>query len=55
MADRDRPYMQFNFLVSIGDGTDPATVAAGWPFSSMSLRSIVTPPSSPALSRPGGQ
>ncbi len=30
MADRDRPYMQFNFLVSIGDGSDPATVAAGF-------------------------
>jgi phage tail-like protein len=30
MADRDRPYMQFNFLVSIGDGVDPSTVAAGF-------------------------
>jgi phage tail-like protein len=30
MADRDRPYMQFNFLVSIGDGTDPSTVVAGF-------------------------
>jgi phage tail-like protein len=30
MADRDRPYMQFNFLVSIGDGTDPGAVAAGF-------------------------
>jgi phage tail-like protein len=30
MAERDRPYMQFNFLVSIGDGTDPGTVAAGF-------------------------
>jgi phage tail-like protein len=30
MPDRDRPYMQFNFLVSIGDGTDPGTVTAGF-------------------------
>jgi phage tail-like protein len=30
MPDRDRPYMQFNFLVSIGDGTDPSTVVAGF-------------------------
>ena len=30
MPDRDRPYMQFNFLVSIGDGTDPGAVAAGF-------------------------
>ena len=30
MADRDRPYMQFNFLVSIGDGTDPSAVTAGF-------------------------
>lgn len=30
MADRDRPYMQFSFLVNLGAGTDPTSVQAGF-------------------------
>jgi phage tail-like protein len=30
MPDRDRPYMQFNFLVSLGGGADPASVQGGF-------------------------
>jgi phage tail-like protein len=30
MADRDRPYMQFNFLVNLGGNSDPGSVQAGF-------------------------
>lgn len=30
MPDRDRPYMQFNFLVNLGGGTDPASIQGGF-------------------------
>ncbi|MFN2441765.1 MAG: phage tail protein [Thermoanaerobaculia bacterium] len=30
MADRDRPYMQFNFLVNLGGGTDPSSIQGGF-------------------------
>lgn len=30
MADRDRPFMQFNFLVNLGGGTDPSAIQAGF-------------------------
>jgi phage tail-like protein len=30
MPDRDRPYMQFNFLVNLGGGTDPGSVQGGF-------------------------
>jgi phage tail-like protein len=30
MPDRDRPYMQFNFLVNLGGGSDPASVQGGF-------------------------
>ncbi len=30
MADRDRPYMQFNFLVNLNGGTDPSSVQGGF-------------------------
>ena len=30
MPDRDRPYMQFNFLVNLGGGVDPASVQGGF-------------------------
>jgi phage tail-like protein len=30
MADRDRPYMQFNFLVNLGGGTDPGSIQGGF-------------------------
>jgi phage tail-like protein len=30
MADRDRPYMQFNFLVNLGGGADPGSIQGGF-------------------------
>src|SRR5436190_1858238 len=30
MPDRDRPYMQFNFLVNLGGGTDPNSIQGGF-------------------------
>ena len=30
MAERDRPYMQFNFLVNLGGGADPASIQGGF-------------------------
>jgi|ERR1043166_741041 phage tail-like protein len=30
MPDRDRPYMQFNFLVNLGGGTDPTSIEGGF-------------------------
>ena len=30
MADRDRPYMQFNFLVNLNGGIDPGSVQGGF-------------------------
>lgn len=30
MADRDRPYMQFNFLVNLNGGVDPSSVQGGF-------------------------
>src|ERR1051325_2907647 len=29
MPDRDRPYLQFNFLVNLGGGTDPSSIQGG--------------------------
>src|ERR1051325_6681561 len=30
MPDRDRPYLQFNFLVNLGGGTDPSSIQGGF-------------------------
>lgn len=30
MPDRDRPYMQFNFLVNLGGGSDPTSIEGGF-------------------------